>query len=104
MGKTETVTVADLSDREVADAVNRLADLQTAKAVIEREEKGLRETVKTYLGANELDKFSTPEGHGATIFTTTRINADREVAEKILSAEQFSEIFKPLVVNTLRIK
>jgi predicted nuclease with TOPRIM domain len=100
----KTQPVANLTVSEVEAKINRLAKLQLEKSRLETEDKALRAEVRTYLGAHNFDKIETPEGHAATIFTSTRINADRDVAEAILSPQVFAEIFKPLVVNTLRIK
>jgi len=97
-------TVANLTVEEVEAKINRLARLQLEKSRLETEGEKLREEVRTYLGAHKFDRLDTQEGHAATLFTSTRINADREVARSLLVDEVYSQIFKPLIVSSLRIK
>lgn len=93
------VTLADLSSD-----IDRLASLQKQAAEIEKMARQLRARIREGMSAKGLDAFLSAGGHRASLFSTTRFEADRKEALRILSAELVSAIFRPTTSITLRVK
>ena len=85
-------------------AVEQLVALQKRTSEIERQAKQLRGVVKAAMTTLGVRKFSTGNGHSATIIENTSWRGDRDAAEKLLPAEIVSAIFRPSFTTTLRIK
>jgi hypothetical protein len=100
----EAVRNPALSLTDLATDIDALAELQRQTATIEKRARVLRSQVREGMARTGLDAFVTSNGHRASLFESTRFEADRAAALRILSPEIVSAIFKPTTSVTLRVK
>ena len=93
---------ADLGD--LSADIDALARLQKEIAAVEKIARQLRARVREAMTRGSLDAFVSAGGHRASLFETTRFEADRETALRILSPNLVAEIFTPRTSTTLRVK
>jgi len=100
----EIVNFPAVSLSDLAADVDHLAALQRDIAALEKKARTLRAQVREAMTRGGLDAFVSGGGHRASLFETCRWEADRLTAQRILSAEIVSAIFKPTKSVTLRVK
>lgn len=100
----EVVTFPASSLADLSSDVDALAALQKEAARIDKLARQLRARVREAMARAGLDAFGSAGGHRASLFTTTRWEADREAAIRVLSPNLIAEIFTPRTSTTLRVK
>ena len=93
-----------VSDVGLDDAINRLAALQETERAVEAEKRKLREGVEFCMRFQGIDKYSTPEGHTATVYNQERTSVDWDYLKTILSPEAFAKAHKVSMTGSIRIR
>jgi len=100
----ETVISPIVSFSDLSADVDALAAIQKQAATLERTARQIRAQIREGMARTGLDAFVSANGHRASLFTSTTTKADREMAERILSADEMALVFRPTTSTILRVK
>ena len=100
----ETVISPVTSFADLSADIDTLAAIQKQAAGLEQTARQLRAHLREGMARTGLDAFVSANGHRASLFTSITTKADREMAERILSADQMALVFRPTTSVILRVK
>ena len=88
--EVEVVFPVLIGEQELSldNAIDRLAEIQDAERIVNKEKKAFRAAVKATLLRHKLKNHTTPSGSSATVFDKVSSTADKEYILSQLNEDQ----------------